>query len=202
MRTKKKVDAYNAMVMADSPVRRCSILCVCLHKSYTLSLLKPKLVEANVGKHTKLVMILVISTLIGFVLARPVLADQPQMRSVIVYSDGGRTLLNMTIYHNTETPSHYVDSVQVIFGSNTTTWQIAPQALASDLTFNITYDAGVVAGSPTATIRAHCNIHDNSSDWSGVIPEFPIPTILLMLMIMLFSFSTFVLRRIRLNSRQ
>ncbi|MCJ7423196.1 hypothetical protein MUP01_02870 [Candidatus Bathyarchaeota archaeon] len=154
------------------------------------------------GKHTKLVMILVISTLIGFVLARPVLADQPQMRSVIVYSDGGRTLLNMTIYHNTETPSHYVDSVQVIFGSNTTTWQIAPQALASDLTFNITYDAGVVAGSPTATIRAHCNIHDNSSDWSGVIPEFPIPTILLMLMIMLFSFSTFVLRRIRLNSRQ
>jgi hypothetical protein len=188
------------VVMANCPVRRCTIVRVSLHKSYTLSLLKPKLVEANVCKHTKLVMILVISTLIGFVLARPVLADQPQVRSVIVYSDGGRTLLNMTIYHNTEIPSHYVNNIQVIIGSNTTTWNISPQTLASDLTFNITYDAGVVAGSPTATIRAHCNIHGNSSDWSGVIPEFPIPTILLMLVIILFSFSTFVLRRIRLNS--
>ena len=127
--------------------------------------------------------------LAGFSLAGPALADTPQVRSVVAWNDGGDTKLNVTIYHNGEVLGHYVDSITVIVTSGTpnvsqTFPQIGPHTLdQSTLTFNVTLNFGPLSDTPLATVRAHCIIHGWTVDpqWTGSIPEYGLPLLLLAL---------------------
>jgi hypothetical protein len=134
------------------------------------------------------IMMLSLSILFAVNLASPSFADIPRVENVVVYESGGSTFLNITVYHNTETSSHYVNIIEVAFGTNTTDWNIDPMALSLASTFNVTYDVGPVAGNPTATVRANCIQHGwSSQDWSGPIPEFQTTVLLSSLLIMLIA---------------
>jgi len=133
------------------------------------------------------VMIIAAVVLVSFNLAKPALADTPQVRSVIAWNDGADTKLNLTIYHNGEVPGHYVDSITVIVTIGTpnvsqTFPQSGPHILdQSTLTFNVTLNFGPLSDTPLAQVRAHCNVHGWSDPWTGSIPEYELPLLLLTL---------------------
>jgi uncharacterized membrane protein YozB (DUF420 family) len=141
-------------------------------------------------------MIIGLSILFTLNLASPSFAIIPQIKNVVVYESGGSTYLNITVYHSPETSSHYVNIIEVTFNTNTTHWNIDPQPLSPDSTFNVTYDVGPVAGNPTATVRAHCTVDGWSNvNWSGPIPEFQ--TMALVLLLLVVSLATLVVYKVK-----
>jgi hypothetical protein len=118
---------------------------------------------------------------------KPALADKPQVRSVIAWNDGADTKLNITIYHNEEEPSHYVDNITVVVTTGTpnvsqTFPQSGPHILdQSTLTFNVTVNIGPLSDTPMAQVKAYCNIDGPSDPWTGSIPEYEVPILLLTL---------------------
>ena len=132
-------------------------------------------------------MIIAAVVLVSLNLAKPVLADTPQVRSVIPWNDGGDTKLNLTIYHNGEVPGHYVDTITVVVTTGTpnvsqTFPQSGPHILdQSTLTFNVTVNIGPLSDTPLAQVKAHCNVHGWSDPWTGSIPEYELPILLLTL---------------------
>jgi len=137
----------------------------------------------------KLLTVMIIATviLVSLYSVKPALADTPQVRSVIAWNDGADTKLNLTIYHNGEVPGHYVDSITVIVTTGTpnvsqTFPQSGPHTLdQSTLTFNVTLNFGPLSDTPLAQVRAHCNVHGWSLEWTGSIPEYELPLLWLTL---------------------
>jgi hypothetical protein len=133
-------------------------------------------------------------------LSKPCFADVPQVRNVTAWKDGANTMLNITVYHNQEIPSHRVDSLTVTFATGDNPPQTFPQNDPHTLdpitsTFNATLNIGSVTDSPVATVQAHCNLHGNSSqNWTGTVPEFPL-TILTTLPLALSSLLAVLLRK-------
>jgi hypothetical protein len=136
------------------------------------------------------VMIVAAVVLVSLNLARPALADTPQVKSVIAWNDGADTKLNITIYHNGEVLGHYVDDITVVVTTGTpnvsqTFPQSGPHTLdQSTLTFNVTVNIGPMSDTPMAQVKAHCNIHgwsDDQHSWTGSIPEYGSPILLLAL---------------------
>jgi desulfoferrodoxin (superoxide reductase-like protein) len=112
--------------------------------------------------------------------ASPAFAIVPEVRNVVAYDVGGSTYLNVTVYHTPEQADHYVNSIEAIMGSNTTDLIIGVQTLNASDMFTISYDLGPVSGTPTITVKAHCNIHGWSTvNWTGQVPEFSLPMLLL-----------------------
>lgn len=116
-----------------------------------------------------------------------VLADVPEVRSVVAWNDGGHTKLNVTIYHIEELPSHYVDNIKVVLTGGTpnvsqTFPQSGPHVLDQNTsTFNVTLDVGPLSDAPLAGVQAHCTINGWSTSWTGNIPEYGLPSMLLTL---------------------
>ena len=128
-----------------------------------------------------LLILLCMSTVAGFRI-QIADADIPSIVSVIVWTSGTHTMLNVTITHSpppTIGPSHYVSIVQVDINGTTTDLAQSPQ---STITFNVTYDMGEVTSGSTVRVRAFCTVH-GWSDWSNIItvPEYSPSTLLLVL---------------------
>jgi len=129
-------------------------------------------------------LVLVASVLFGCGFVVPVFAVVPEVRSVVPWNSGGSTVLNVTVYHTPEISLHYVDAVEVTMGANTTDLTIGVQNLSPDSTFTVSYDLGPVSGAPAITVKAHCSVNGWSTvDWSGTIPEFRLPVLLLTLIL-------------------
>jgi hypothetical protein len=132
-------------------------------------------------------MIIATVILVSLNSAKPALADTPQVRSVVAWNDGGDTKLNLTIYHNGEVPGDYVDSITVVVTTGTpnvsqTFPQSGPHTLdQSTLTFNVTVNLGPLSDTPMAQVKAHCDMHGWSDPWTGTIPEYESPLLLLIL---------------------
>ena len=132
-------------------------------------------------------MIIATVVLVSLNLTRPALADTPQVRSVIAWNDGADTKLNITIYHDGEVPGHYVYNITVVVTTGTpnvsqTFPQSGPHTLdQSTLTFNATVNIGPLSDTPLAQVKAYCNIHGPSDPWTGSIPEYELPLLLLTL---------------------
>ena len=130
-------------------------------------------------------MIIAAVVLVSLNLAKPVLADTPQVRSVIPWNDGGDTKLNLTIYHNQEAAGHYVDSIKVTVTTGTSNVsQTFPQSDPHTLdltthTFNVTVDIGPLFDTPLAQVQAHCNLDGWGNAWTGSVPEYQMPILLL-----------------------
>ena len=133
------------------------------------------------------VMIIATVVLVSLNLARPALADTPQVRSVIAWNDGADTKLNITIYHDGEVPGHYVYNITVVVTTGTpnvsqTFPQSGPHILdQSTLTFNVTVNIGPLSDTPMAQVKAYCNLDGPSDPWTGSIPEYEVPILLLTL---------------------
>jgi hypothetical protein len=90
----------------------------------------------------------------------------------------------------------------VTMGANTTDLSIGVQNLSSDDTFAVPYDLGPVSGTTTITVQAHCNVHGWSIvNWTGVIPEFQLLVLLLML-VLTGSIAVLFSRKIKLCLRK
>ncbi|MBS7633240.1 hypothetical protein KEJ15_06460 [Candidatus Bathyarchaeota archaeon] len=104
------------------------------------------------------------------VFVRPVSAGVPAILDVTVWDNGGNTILNVTVSHSPQTPSHYLDRVEIdLSGDN----RIFPVTYRSENTFVVQCDLGAIDAPINATIRAHCNI-DGYSPPNGpiLVPEF------------------------------
>lgn len=139
--------------------------------------------------------ILVIS-IMSISLAKPVFAPVPVVQNVVPHDVGGSTYLDITVLHSIEIPSHYVNTIEVVLGSNTTDLTTGVQTLAPDGTFTVSYDLGPISGTPTITVKAHCIIDGPSiTNWTGQVPEFTIP-ILMLILTFIASIAALALRKI------
>jgi hypothetical protein len=111
----------------------------------------------------------------------------PEVTSVVAWNDGANTKLNLTIYHNQEVAGHYVDNISVTVTTGTANVsQTFPQSGAHTLdltthTFNVTVDIGPLFDMPLAQVQAHCKIDGWANAWTGSIPEYHLPILLLTL---------------------
>jgi len=156
----------------------------------------------NCGRSSRLLFVVVALFLSGS-LVSPAFAIVPQVRSVIPYNVGSTTYLNVTVYHQPEEQLHYVNTIRVTMGGNTTDLTIGPQPLTPPdfVNFTVAYPLGPVSGTPTITVDAHCTIHGWASpNWTGQIPEFS-TAVLLMTLALATVVVAFVLRKFRSNIR-
>ncbi|MEM2118207.1 MAG: hypothetical protein QW386_04230 [Candidatus Bathyarchaeia archaeon] len=109
-------------------------------------------------------------------------AGIPAVTNVIVWNDGGDTVLNVTVSHSpqSQTIPHYLDSIEVNVDGDIQTFTVN---FRPETTFTVPCNLGPISGTPTATVRAHCNI-DGYGSWYGPvqIPEFPNSLLPLMLL--------------------
>ena len=111
--------------------------------------------------------------------AKTALAVVPTVNNVVVWSSGADTILNVTVAHADFTSSHYVNQIEVSYGSVTKYFNFTSQ---TSTTFTAVCNLGPVDDAPTATVRAHCNTHGWSvQNWTGQIPEFSLAFMLLTL---------------------
>lgn len=118
-------------------------------------------------------------------LTRPVIAGYPVVNDVVVFEDAGNTMLNVTVFHSPQNPVHYLDFVEVDLNGTILTF---PVDYRSETSFTVTCDLGPIVGTPTATVRAHCKIDGYSQSSFGpiVVPEFPMSSLLLILVLTTF----------------
>ncbi len=107
----------------------------------------------------------------GFI--KPAFCHPATVRDVVSMRFISSTHLNITVWHDIETSLHYVDTIEVTWGTNITSLTLGPQPLAPDGTFTVDYNMGPVSGTPTITIRARCTFtsYSGATSWTGTIPE-------------------------------
>jgi hypothetical protein len=130
-------------------------------------------------------LMLVILTSLSSVFIRSVFSHPTEVRNVVSEDVNGSVHLNITVWHDVETSLHYVDNVEVTFGTNTTSLMIGPQPLKPDGTFTFDYDLGQISDTPIINVRARCTIsgYSGAVPWTGQIPEFSSIIILPLFMI-------------------
>ncbi|MDH7563330.1 MAG: hypothetical protein QHH24_00390 [Candidatus Bathyarchaeota archaeon] len=104
------------------------------------------------------------------VFVRSVSAGVPAILDVIVWNDGGNTVLNVTVSHSPQTPSHYLDRIEIDLSGDNRIFQVAYRP---ENTFVVQCDLGVIDAPTNATVRAHCNIDGYSPLYGPIlVPEF------------------------------
>lgn len=108
-------------------------------------------------------------------LVGPVFSHAAEVRNVAPRDVDGATHLNITVWHDIESSLHYVDTIEVTWGTNVTSLTIDPKSLRPDGTFDVDYNMGPISGTPTITVRARCTVtgYSGALSWNGQIPEFP-----------------------------
>jgi hypothetical protein len=98
----------------------------------------------------RLVMMLALIVLVWASASRvgPAFSHAPEVRSVVPRDVDGATHLNITVWHDIETLLHYVDTIEVTWGTNITSLTMDPKPLRPDGTFTIEYNMGPVSGPP------------------------------------------------------
>ena len=75
-------------------------------------------------------------------LIRPAFCHPAEVRDVVFMRFISSTHLNITIWHDIENSLHYVDTIEVSWGANTTSLTFDPKPLAPDGTFSVDYNMG------------------------------------------------------------
>lgn len=150
-------------------------------------------------KKQYLVILVLVSTLFLSFEATPVFAGTPTITNVVVWNNGGNTTLNVTVSHSPQSSFHHADAVEVNV-SGTIETLIVP--LEPTTEFVIVFDLGSIAGTPLATIRAHCTIDEWGPSYGPIqVPEFLSP-ILLLALIFTTTLSVAVCRRFKTKTRE
>ena len=103
----------------------------------------------------------------------PAFANVPTVTSVVAWTRqvDNHTILNITIVHTGYYPGHYVNWIKVNVSGTVHTLTMtdsSPVDQTHSSTFVVSYDMGVVTGTPTVQVQANCIIHGPST-WSPVI---------------------------------
>jgi len=117
----------------------------------------------------------------------------PVVNNVVVWESDGRTILNVTVTHDPVSPPfHHVNRIEVDVNGVLYPFNI----IQNVTTFTYSCDLGVIEGTPSATVQAHCTIDGYSLQYNLVIPEFSAIALLLILALCT-SFVTFAFRKIK-----
>jgi len=120
--------------------------------------------------------------LLGIDFITPVSAGIPTVNNVVVWGSGGHTILNVTVTHIPASPlAHYVNRIEINVSGTNHIFNV----VQNTTTFTYPCDLGVIEGTPSATVRAHCNV-DGYGSWTEPIqvPEFPLHLMLLVLILL------------------
>jgi len=147
-------------------------------------------------KELSYIVILGISVLLSVSFVTPSFAIIPVLTDVDVWNSGGDTILNVTVFHSPEDPSHHVDLIQVDIEGNIQNFTVVVQPTT---TFTIPCNLGPIEGTPSARVRVRCTV-DGYNSWSEPfeVPEFSLPVLLLTL-VLVTSLAVFVLRKTKSN---
>jgi ABC-type transport system substrate-binding protein len=104
---------------------------------------------------------------LGFV--GSVFANIPNVTRVVVWPSGGDAILNVTVNHSPETPSHHVDLIEVDVAGDIKEFAVDVQPFQ---TFTIACNIGLVEGTRSVTVRARCTV-DGYGPWYGPMEVFP-----------------------------
>ncbi len=138
--------------------------------------------EENImKKSTTILLIILVSSILTY-MTKSVTAGDPIINDVVVFEDSGITKLNVTVFHSPQYSIHYLDSIEVDLNGSVASFPVAHRP---ENTFTITCDLGPILGTPTATVRAHCNVDGYSQSSYGpiVVPEFPAISLLIVLVL-------------------
>jgi hypothetical protein len=152
-------------------------------------------------KKQYLVILVLVSTLFLSFEATPVFAGIPTITNVVVWNNGGNTTLNVTVSHSPQSSFHHADAVEVNMSGTIETLMVP---LEPTTEFVIIFDLGSIAGTPLATVRAHCTVDLWGASYGPVqVPEF-LPFVLLSAMVLATAFSTATYRRFttRINKQK
>jgi hypothetical protein len=93
------------------------------------------------------------------------------VNNVVVWSSGDHTILNVTVTHVPPSPPiHYVDKIEVNVSGINHIFNI----IQNTTTFTYPCDLGIIEGTPSAIVWAHCNVDGYNENPYGPIqiPEF------------------------------
>jgi len=146
-----------------------------------------------------LMFVLLITALFTSTRSVPTLAVKPVVTNVVVWNNGGNTTLNVTVSHSPQSSFHHADAVEVNVSGTIETLMVP---LEPTTEFVIVFDLGSIAGTPLATIRAHCTIDDWGPSYGPIqVPEF-LPPILLLALIFTTTLSIAVCHRFKTKTRK
>jgi hypothetical protein len=146
-----------------------------------------------------LMFVLLITALFTSTRSAPALAVKPVVTNVVVWNNGGNTTLNVTVSHYPQSSFHHADAVEVNVSGTIETLMVP---LEPTTEFVIVFDLGSIAGTPLATIRAHCTIDEWGPSYGPIqVPEFLSP-ILLLALIFTTTLSVAVCRRFKTKTRK
>ncbi len=114
--------------------------------------------------------ILSLSLVCAVTLVRPASAVVPSVLDAVVWSNGSKTILNITVFHSPQSSIHHLDRIEVYLNGDN---RVFPVDYRPETTFVVSCDLGVVETQKNATIRAHCNIDLYSQPYGPIlVPEF------------------------------
>lgn len=125
---------------------------------------------------------LALATSVMHEIVPPVYADVPDVTSIVPWTSGTDTVLNITVRHALPSSSHYIYKVEVdVAGTVHVVDLTSPQ---TSTTFVVQYNMGNLTSTPTVRARAFCNVH-GVGPWSQqvVVSEFSALNIVLALAI-------------------
>lgn len=125
--------------------------------------------------------LLIILGFLSMTLVKPAFANIPSVENTVVWKAGSETMLNVTVSHSTETAFHHVDWIEVNIDGDLRHFSQDVHTLDAQSTFTVTLNLGVIAGTPSATVQADCNLHGQSSVHTITVPEFGLQVLLLIL---------------------
>ncbi|MEM2102931.1 MAG: hypothetical protein QXM22_05400 [Candidatus Bathyarchaeia archaeon] len=122
----------------------------------------------------------VILLILGFVMIAafqvgPVFADVPNVLSIVPWTSGTDTILNITVRHASPTSVHFVNRVEVEVNGTVQTINLSWPPVQTN-PFIVQHNLGQIVGIVNVRARPNCNVHGNGGDtnWFGPVevPEF------------------------------
>ncbi len=136
----------------------------------------------------------IVAALLSMHLTTPAFAGIPVVQNVVVWNNGGNTILNVTVNHSPASPpTHYVNLIEVNVSGTIHTFNL----IQNITTFTYPCNIGPIGAAQDATVRAHCIVNGYSPVYGPVqVPEFLLP-ILLLTMMLGTSLAIYASRKIR-----
>jgi len=120
---------------------------------------------------------LIVVALLCMYLTEPAFAGIPSVQNVVVWNNGGNTILNVTVSHFPPSPpDHYLNWIEVNVSGTIHTFNLIQNVTTLIYPCNI----GPIGTVQDATIQAHCNVDAYGPVYGPVqVPEFSLPVLLL-----------------------
>ncbi|MGQ9565093.1 MAG: hypothetical protein ACUVT5_00910 [Candidatus Bathyarchaeales archaeon] len=124
-----------------------------------------------VGMRIRMFALLILGfALVAALYVGPAFADVPNVLSIVPWTSGADTILNITVRHASPTSFHFVNRVEVEVNGTVQTINLSWPPVQTD-PFVVQHNLGQIVGIVNVRTRPNCNVHGNGGDtnWFGPI---------------------------------